>query len=385
MIIKKHYCAVLLTFWNVLIIANEPKLRLKKPLLTTTIGSYPKPFYVTLPDWFANLSSPQPSITYDEYNLAKSVSLETLDRATQEVVLEQINWIDIPTDGEIRRENYVHYHCRHLDGIDFSALTKKLMRDGTWMASVPTIVGPVTSQNNFLPRDFNIAQVATNRPVKITIPGPMTITDSLADAFYYDEQKLGLALAEAINKEVLALAETGCTWIQIDEPLFMRHPQKALEYGIKHLEKCFEGIPDNVMSVVHICCGYPTAVDMDYYPKSGSDGYITLAKALEESTIKVVSIEDAHRRNDLSLLTLFKNTAVILGVIDIAQTRIESVDEIKEHILQALNYIEPDRLIIGPDCGLGMLTNRIIQAKLSNMVEAVTYLRENFAFDYKSY
>jgi len=370
----------------------------QRKLLTTTIGSYPKPSYVNLPDWFQsrnlnypypsqayyvnlldwfqsrNLNYPYPSQPYDEY--AKHPDkIEVLDRATQEVVKQQVKLgIDVPTDGEIRREHYIYYQCRHITGIDFNTLTKKEMREGAWVGYVPTVTGPISAQPPFLPRDFLIAQQATDRPVKITIPGPMTIMDTIADNYYLNEEALGLALAHAINQEVLALVDAGCKWIQIDEPLFARHPNKALRFGIQHVEKCFANVPDTVKKVIHICCGYPEYLDQEGYLKGNPQSYVMLAPALDNSVINAISLEDTHQRNNPELFLLFKNKTIILGVIDIARSPVESVAEIEHHIRDVLQYIDAERLIIAPDCGLGMLPNDILCQKLHNMHQAVSHL-----------
>ncbi len=245
------------------------------PLLTTTIGAYPKPHYVKLPNWFeTGVASKCPSKAYDAYIQAHKNGIETLDKATQEVVMDQVNAsIDVVSDGEVRRENYIYYHCRHLNGIDFTTLTQKTMRNGAWTGEVPTITSPITTQEAFLPRDYTIAKQATTQPVKITLPGPMTITDTIADAYYHDDEQLGYALAQAINKEVLRLVDAGCTWIQIDEPLFARKPEQALAYGMKNLERCFKDVPEHVIKAVHMCCGYPTKLDDEIYPKANHDAY----------------------------------------------------------------------------------------------------------------
>ncbi len=365
-------------FFTLFFGANAFYKGVQKPC-TTVIGAYPKPANISLPDWFQFQQGfiLEPSKPYEEYIKTHANSLEELDQAVREVVQEQVSLgIDIPTDGEIRRENYIYYHCRHLDGIDFSRLTKKTMRAGAWEAYVPTIVGPVKAKESFLPRDFHIAQTATLQPVKITIPGPMTIADTLADDYYHDDETLGYALAKVINQEVMRLVEAGCTWIQVDEPLLARFPEQALKYGIAHVERCFKDVPDHVMTAVHICCGYPQYLDQKDAQKADLTAYFKLASALDTSIIKAVSLEDTHRRNDPALFKLFIQTAVILGVIDISSSRVESVQEIREHILQALEYIDPERLFIAPDCGLGMLPLDIVHQKLTNMVQATQFLRK---------
>jgi len=343
---------------------------------TTTIGAYPKPDYVPIPDWFREDStlSRDPTAALTQCEDCRDPEVEDLlDRATREVVEEQVRLgIDVPTDGEIRRENYIHYHCRRMDGIDFAHLTEKRMRDGQWVVSVPTITGPVRAGagRGFLVRDWQVAQAATTKPLKITLPGPMTITDSISDQYYANENTLATDLANALNSEIRCLAEAGCLWIQVDEPVFARKPEDALAYGIENLERCFHGLPPAVNRVTHICCGYPDKVDSQYYFKAPPEHYFRLAPALDAADIDAVSIEDAHRPNDLLLLESFTQTVVILGVIGIARSRIETVDEIAHRLRVASHHIAPERLMAAPDCGLGMLDRMQITAKLNNMVKA---------------
>ncbi|MCK5686187.1 5-methyltetrahydropteroyltriglutamate--homocysteine methyltransferase, partial [bacterium] len=264
-----------------------------------------------------------------------------------------------------------HSHCRHMEGINFDRLTKKAMRSGAWEVFVPTITDAVKHGKPFLTREWQVAQAVTNNPVKMTLPGPMTIMDSVADEFYGNERKLARALAEALNFEIVELANAGCRWIQVDEPVFARYPESALSFGIENLERCFNSINREVTRCTHICCGYPDKVDSTNYVKAPPSTYSILAPALDEAAIDAVSIEDAHRPNDLSLLELFKNTIVILGVLGIARSRIESVEEIESRLKDAMNHIEKDRLMAAPDCGLGMLSQEMVLAKLNNLRQAV--------------
>ncbi len=344
-------------------------------LLTTTIGAYPKPDYVTVPDWFKSVLGPDTDKPTSDWQGAVDAlggkAEEIFVRGTREAIEDQIQCgIDIPTDGEIRRENYIHYHCRHLAGIDFDNLTNKALRNGAYSAELPTIIGPVKARERFLPHDWNVAQSFTEAPVKITMPGPMTMSDTLADAYYNDAAKLGAAFAEALNNEVLALAEAGCTNIQIDEPLFARKPDAALAYGMENLERAFHGCPEHVTRTVHMCCGYPDRLDNPDYPKASPDAYFTLAQAIDDSSIMAVSIEDAHRPNDLALLEKFQATHVIFGVVAIAKSRVETIDEIRQRLESALDHIDSHRLIAAPDCGLGLLGRERAVAKLKNLCSA---------------
>ncbi len=347
-------------------------------ILTTCIGAYPKPDYLALPDWFNNpdgVDTENPTELWQQAFDALPDAAKTLDRAVKDVIAQQVMaGIDIPTDGEVPRENYIHYQCRHIQGIDFSKLTKKVLRDGAYKANLPTIVQAVKAREAFLYKDWQRAQshasALGDKPVKITIPGPMTIGDTTADEYYGSPEKRGAALADAINNDVLALAEAGCQHIQIDEPVFARYPDEALAFGFENLERAFHKCPDSVTRTVHMCCGYPGSLDDPDYPKANHGVYFALADAIEASSINAISLEDAHRYNDLSLLERFQNTTVIFGSVAIAESRVETVEEIHARLLDALKHIEADRLIAAPDCGLGFLGWGLAFEKLSNLCQA---------------
>ncbi len=344
-------------------------------ILTTCIGAYPKPDYLALPDWFNQPEGPDSAdptkLWKQAFDALGSDAGKILERAVKDVVTQQVSaGIDIPSDGEVPRENYIHYHCRHIDGIDFSTLTNKSLREGNYDANLPTIIKAVKARESFLSNDWKRAQSFTDKPVKITIPGPMTIGNTTADGFYDSPKVRGEDLADALNVEVLALAEAGCKHIQIDEPVFARKSDDALAFGFDNLERAFHGCPDAVTRTVHMCCGYPDRLDNEDYPKADQNAYFSLADAIEQSSINSVSLEDAHRYNDLSLLERFKTTTVIFGVVAIAKTRVESVEEIRNRLLAALGHIDANRLIAAPDCGLGLLGWELAHMKLKNLCEA---------------
>lgn len=343
-------------------------------ILTTTIGSYPKPGYLRIPPFVPK--HPDPTQRYSEYLAARTDEDDALlERATHENVRHQVDaGIDIPTDGETPRSHYVHYHLRHLGGIDFENLSDRVTRGGAWKAKFPTVVGKITTGPHFLADDWKRAQAATDKPVKITMPGPMTIVDSTVDAHYQDQAALAADLADALNYEAKSLAAAGCRYIQIDEPVFARRADAALDWGLSTLKRAFDGLDPAVTRVVHICCGYPSAVDLEDFPKAPRESYFQLAKGLDGLPIDCVSIEDAHRYNDLALLRAFEQTRVILGTVQIAATRVEPVEEIQARLTDALQHIDADRLIAGPDCGLAMLDRETVFAKLSNMCAAARSL-----------
>lgn len=349
------------------------------PLLTTCIGAYPKPEFVKLPDWFnieAGPDTADPTLLWEGAMQALGPDAgKIIDKGVAQAITDQVSaGVDIPTDGEIIRENYIHYHCRHLNGFDFKDLTNKEVRGGTYSANLPTVRGPVSIDQPFLYREWESAQAHTDKPVKITMPGPMTVADTNADDFYHNPAKLGADIADALNKDILRLAEVGCRHIQIDEPLFARKPKEALDYGFENLERAFHNCPAQVTRTVHMCCGYPDRLDHPNYPKADQNAYLKIADAVEYSSINAVSVEDAHRHNDLSLLEHFQNTTVIFGVVAIAKSHIESVEEIQSRLQIALQHIDANRLIAAPDCGLGLLSREQAVAKLTNLCKAASQM-----------
>ena len=342
-------------------------------MLTTVIGAYPKPDYLKITDWFnakGGTDTATPTKFYEDEIKKMGADAEAIfDKAAKEVIKDQLDCgIDIITDGEIKRENYIHYHCRHLNGVDFNTLTEKVARTGNYKCWLPTITNKISAADPFLVDEWKSNQSLSNKPVKVTIPGPMTITDTISNTHYTSDEEMGYDLAIAINTEIKRLVDAGCKYIQVDEPLFARKPDNALAFGIKNLEKCFEGInQNNVEKITHICCGYPDKIDAVNYPKAPLDSYKKIAKALDSSKIDSVSLEDAHRYNDLSLLKNYKNTKIIFGVIKIASSKIETVEEIESRIKETLKFISKEQLIAAPDCGLGHLSRELAMKKLKIM------------------
>lgn len=348
------------------------------PLATTTIGAFPKPEWLPITDWFkveAGATLPGGEVTRRmtrQLQAGDAKARRLAAEATRQAVRDQVEaGIDVPTDGEQQRENYVHYHCRRMEGFDFDTLTHRMLRGGAYQADLPTITAAIRpGPDHFLDRDFRLAQNATDRPVKMTLPGPLTIIDTTANAFYAYERQLARDLAAALNHEIRALAAAGCRFIQVDEPVFARDPDRALAFGVECLERCFEGVPAGVTRVVHMCCGYPAKLDDEHYRKADPQSYFALARALDDSSIHQVSIEDAHRHNDSALFKLFQRSTLILGAVAIARSRVETVEEIAARLAEVLDHIDRDRLIAAPDCGLGYLSRDLAIAKLRNLCAA---------------
>ena len=334
-------------------------------LLTTVIGSWPKPLWLASPGW----AGVDGNWRFRGEELRRKQS----DATAWALREQEATGVDIVSDGEIRRANYVQYHCRHLDGFDFEHRVSKRMRAGVWVDLVPTITSPVVSRQVFLVTDYQFIRDRTDRRIKMTIPGPMTMIDSTKDEYYGDERALAIDLAAAIRVEVEALATAGCDIIQFDEPVFVRYPEKALDYGLSALEACFEGIT-TITTVVHICCGYP--VDLKRWPKASPDNYALITSLLAGSKIDQISIEAAHQSLDLEVLHGFGSKDIILGLVDTGEPCIETVEAIENRIRQGLDYVKPERLCLAPDCGMLLLEPDVARAKLTHLVEAARRVRE---------
>ncbi|XP_030850694.1 uncharacterized protein LOC115918019 [Strongylocentrotus purpuratus] len=349
------------------------------PLRTTVIGSYPKSACCNIPDWFTNQADYNPA---DFNKFVKGVAPEDyealVDKAVKETLKEQTSLgIDVVTDGEIRRGNYINHLCRHLEGFDFENLTRKSCRNGAWVSEVPTIRGKmrIPDEMDWIAEEWRSAQNNCDKPVKVTVPGPMTIIGSTANVFYDDVKELSSDLVKVVNAHIKHLVKAGCRHIQLDEPVMVRDPDVALDYGIDHASQCFDGVGTDVTKTVHLCCGYPLYLDQTDYPKADKDAYFVVADKLDQAGFDEISLEDAHRRNDLSLFDHFKKTKVILGSVAVARSRVETVEEIRSRLRDVLKHLPAaDHLIVAPDCGLGFLPKDILRAKLANMVEAAQSL-----------
>ncbi|XP_013380926.1 uncharacterized protein LOC106152014 isoform X3 [Lingula anatina] len=354
---------------------GEKSLKMEgQGLKTTVVGSYPKPDYLKIPDWFKTKIPNYSARMYNQYSAEEAKECEeSLKRALKECMEEQSSLgIDVITDGETRRENYIYPFCRALKNFSFTELTFKVYRNGATKNHVPTVIGPLepASADPWCAKEWQESQAMTKTPVKYTMPGPMTIMGSTANKYYKTEKDWSEALVKLVNREVRALAAAGCKYIQIDEPVMVRSPEIAMDYGIDHLTRCFEGVGPEVEKTVHLCCGYPAYLDQTDYMKADRSIYMNLAEKLDNSGLDAFSIEDAHQHNDLTLLEKFKKTKVIFGVVAIAKSRVETVEEIKSRVMEALKHIPKERLILAPDCGLAFLPRDILRQKLSNMVAA---------------
>ena len=339
-------------------------------VLTAIVGSYPKPKYIYAKSGRKLL---------DNLGFSFNVKNKNLDRACQEAIQDQNEaGIDLVTDGEERRGHYVLYVLKGLEGIDFNNLKTISIRGGIYKRDVRVVRGKIRYKEPILVDDFQFTKKYAKNFAKIGLPGPSTVVDCIADDYYQNLEKLAFDYAQAIRYEVADLIKAGCQIIQFDDPVLLRYPDRAKKWGLKALEACFKGWEDQATFIVHICCGYPNKPlekkGIKY--KANQDYYADVLEWFSRSKLDAVSIEGAQSKLDLSVLPNIGKKAVMLGVLDVGENRVESVDELVNRGQEALRYLPANQLILAPDCGMLQLSRKSSKAKLKNMAEAVKELNK---------
>ena len=335
-------------------------------LLTTVVGSYPQP------DWLvdrAMLGSRLPPRTraLEIWRVASEHLEQAQDDATVVAIrdLERAG-IDIITDGEIRRESYSNRFATALDGMDLDSPGTALDRTGH-PNPVPRVVGPIRRTHPVEVRDVEFLRANTTRPIKATLPGPFTMSQQAQDDYYHDEEALAMALAEAVNEEVRDLFAAGADVVQLDEPYLQARAEKAKLFAIKAINRALQGITGT--TALHTCFGYAHIVH------SRPNGYPFLEE-LADVKARQISMESAQQKVDLSVLKSLAGKTLIVGVIDLADdSPVEDVDTIAARIRNALRFVEPERLILAPDCGMKYLPRAKAFGKLSALAQAAAKVR----------
>lgn len=333
-------------------------------LPTCLVGSYPQP------DWLidrAVLSSQMPPRTRaDELWRVDTQWLEQAqDDATLVAIRDQERaGLDIITDGEIRRVSYSSRFANALDGIDPKNSGKALSRRGLSI-SVPRVIGKIRRRHAVEVRDVRFLRANTDHPIKITVPGPFTMSHQVQNDFYETTEEMALDYATAVNAEIRDLFAAGADIVQIDEPYMQARPNDAREYGLKALNRALDGISGT--TAVHICFGYALTI------KQKAPVYDFLAE-LEHSLAQQISIETAQPKLDCSKLAALSKT-IILGVIDLADMNIEAPETVAARIRRALPYVPAERVIVAPDCGMKYLQRGVAYGKLRAMVEGADIVR----------
>jgi 5-methyltetrahydropteroyltriglutamate--homocysteine methyltransferase len=333
---------------------------------TTLVGSYPQP------DWLidrAKLASRlPPRVRAKELWRIPEAYLDEAQRDATLIAIraQEEAGLDIITDGEIRRESYSNRFATALDGVDIDNPGVAMDRTGH-PNPVPRIVGPVSRRHPVEVEDVRFLRANTRRLVKMTVPGPFTMTQQAQNDYYPDEESAALAYAEAVNGEIRDLFAAGADIVQIDEPYMQARPEKARRYGLAALNRALEGISGT--TIVHICFGYAAVVG-----HSKPAGYSFLPE-LHDCTCRQVSIETAQPKLDCSVLTRLDNKKILLGVIDLDDPDVESVEAVAARIRRALPYVPAERIIVAPDCGMKYLPRETAFGKMRAMVEAAQLMR----------
>ena len=337
-------------------------------LPTTLVGSYPQP--VWLIDQ-GKLSKQVPRVRAQDLWLIDPDRLEAAqDDATLLAIRDQERaGLDIITDGEQRRESYSNRFATALEGIDLDNPGKTPNRTGGF-STVPRVVGPIRRKHPVEVRDVEFLRANTERTIKMTVPGPFTMSAQCQDDFYGDGERLALDYAAAVNAEIKDLFAAGADIVQIDEPWMQSRPEEARKYGLKALDRALAGVGET--TAVHICFGYAAVV------KDKPSGYSFLAE-FERSAVDQVSIEAAQPKLDVSILQQLSSKTIILGVLDLSDRTVETADTVAGRIRKALPFAPSDRIVVAPDCGLKYLPREVAFAKMRAMVEGTAIVRRELA------
>ena len=339
--------------------------KMRAMLESTIAGSLPKPF------WLAETDKLWPAWK------ATGAELEQAKRdATLLWLKEQEDaGLDIVTDGEQSRQHFVHGFLESVEGIDFEHKVKMGIRNNRYDAMVPVVVGPLRLKGRVHQTEARIARAHTKRKLKFTMPGPMTIVDTIADRHYGDKMKLAMVFAELLNQEARALEKDGVDVIQFDEPAFNVYMSDVKKWGIKALERAAKGL--ECTTCVHICYGYGIKANLDWKETLGGEWrqYEEIFPALAKSRIKQVSLECIHSKVPPQLMQLLKGKDVLVGVIDVASERVETPQEVAATIRAALKYVPRSRLYPCTNCGMAPMSRDIAIAKLKALAAGAALAR----------
>ena len=355
-------------------------MRTQTKVLTAIVGSYPKPRYIYKQNGRSLLDSFGFSFDRRRNELGPTEFSRLLDKAALGAIGDQDKaGIDIVTDGEERRGHYVLHIINKLDGIDPVNRKTISMRGGTSTQEAPRVIGKLKYRQPLVLDEFLFTKQHAAGVVKIGLPGPSTVADCVADEYYQgDRRQLAFDYADAIRHEVAALIEAGCQVIQFDDPVLLRYPEAAQAWGLEALERCFAGLEGRATFVVHVCCGYPNKPlerkGIAY--KANQDYYRDILTWLSESRLDVVSIEGAASKLDVAVLSAIGDKAVMLGVLDVGENEVESVDSLVARANEALRYLPKVQLILAPDCGMLELTRASAKQKLVNLALATRRINE---------
>ena len=332
---------------------------------TTVVGSFPQP------EWLIDRETLSHIVPRVRQTGLWRVSDEFLEAAQDDATLLAIGemeraGVELITDGEIRRESYSNRFATALDGVDIENPGEVLGRSGQ-PTIVPRVVGPIKRNQPVQIRDVEFLRANTSRRIKVTVPGPFTMSQQVQNDHYPDRATLAMDYAVAVNQEVKALFAAGADVVQLDEPWLQAHADDAREFGVAAINKALEGMSGT--TGLHLCFGYAAVV------KNKASEYAFLAE-LEGSAVALVSIEAAQPNLDLSVLAKLPSKTMVVGVIDLEDAAVEPPESVAARVREALKYLPPEQLMLAPDCGMKYLPREVAFGKLQAMVQGVELVRE---------
>ncbi|MDH3670266.1 MAG: methionine synthase [Gammaproteobacteria bacterium] len=334
-------------------------------LPTTIAGSLPKPAWLAAPE---RLWAPW------------QLSGEALEQGKRDAALivlkeQEVAGIDIVSNGEQFRQHFVHGFLEHIDGVDFAKRQRIGIRDDRYEADCPTVVGPIVRPRPVHADEVRFTRAHTKKKLKFTIPGPMTIVDTLADEYYRDRPRLAFEFARVINEEARDLEALGVDVIQLDEPAFNVYLKEVADWGIEALHRAIEGL--RCKTAVHICYGYGIKENIDWKKTLGDEWsqYEKTFPVLAKSRIDQVSVECAGSRVPIPLLALLQGKDIMVGVIDVATNHIESPEEVAATIREAMQHVPVDHIIPCTNCGMVPLSRDVARGKLHALRNGAALVR----------
>jgi 5-methyltetrahydropteroyltriglutamate--homocysteine methyltransferase len=336
---------------------------------TTVAGSMPKPAWLAEP----NKLWPEWRSNGEELKAAKA------DATLIAIKLQEDAGIDVVTDGEQSRQHFVHGFLENIEGIDFQQRVEMGIRNNRYKAMCPTVTGPLRLKGRVHADEARLARAHTTHKLRFTLPGPMTIVDTIADAHYGDRVKMAMAFADLLNEEVRGLAQDGVDVIQFDEPAFNVYMDEVGGWGVEALHRAIEGV--SCTTTVHICYGYGIKANIDWKASLGAEWrqYEKIFPALAASKIDQVSVECINSRVPMRLLSLLKDKDVVIGAIDIATDKVETPQEVAAVIGEVTKFVPKEKIVAGTNCGMAPMHRDIAAKKLEALARGAALAREKFA------
>ncbi|QHI96678.1 methionine synthase [Xylophilus rhododendri] len=341
-----------------------------RPLFSSTIaGSLPKPA------WLAESHRLWPAWKAEGEALAEAKADATL----LWIKAQEDAGLDVIGDGEQSRQHFVHGFLEQVEGIDFEHKVKMGIRNNRYDAMVPQVIAPLRLKGRVHRTEARLLRAHTTRRIKFTLPGPMTIVDTVADSHYGDRVEMAMAFADLLNQEALALQDDGVDIIQFDEPAFNVYLQEAADWGVRALERAARGL--HCTTAVHICYGYGIQANVDWKATLGEEWrqYEQIFPALARSSIDQVSLECFHSHVPPELMRLLEGKDVMVGVIDVASDQIETPEQVADTIGQALAYVPRERLLPCTNCGLAPMDREVALKKLQALAAGAALARKRYA------